>query len=96
MFRSAFSKALTLQLNKSAAHACKKRVLSTCAVTTRSLKFTPCQHYHNTFKRAFASVPESVVIKSASTKNGIDITERAVKVLMMYSFCIVCRINNIK
>lgn len=88
MFRNAFSKALTLQLRKSASHASKKGALSTCAATTRAFKSTPCQRYPiHTFKRMFASMPESVVIKSASTENGIDITEKAVKVICLLSVC---------
>lgn len=30
--------------------------------------------------RLFATIPESVIIKTASAQNGLDITERAVKV----------------
>jgi hypothetical protein len=87
MFRSAFSKALALQLSRSAAHASKKRAFNTCAVTARPLKVAPFPRYHTSFKRTFASVPESVTVKPASTENGIDITEKAVKVdMLIYMF----------
>lgn len=89
MFRKAFSKALLLQLNKSACHAVQPRPLRIPVL--RSLQ--PCQNYlaqHGV--RTFATIPSTAVVKPASTENGIDISERAIKVkeisIRVYIFCI--------
>lgn len=85
MFRNAFSKAISLQLCKSSVQSTlKRRALNTCAVqfinitTTRKL---PLKFIQPTI-RHFATIPESVVVKAASTQEGLDITERAVKVII--------------
>ncbi|KAG2209311.1 hypothetical protein INT46_003980 [Mucor plumbeus] len=86
MFRNAFSKAISLQLCKSSVQSTlKRRALNTCAVqfinitTTRKL---PLKFIQPTI-RHFATIPESVVVKAASTQEGLDITERAVKQLQL-------------
>lgn len=91
MFRSAFSKALSMQLCKlSVQSTLKRRALSTCAVqpintTTTTITTTtrklPLRFIQPTI-RHFVTVPESVVVKAASTQEGLDITERAVKVVI--------------
>lgn len=87
MFRSAFSKALSMQLCKSSMQSTiKSRALNTCAVkainTTTTLNAKPlsARLIQPTLSRHFATVPDSVVVKPASTQEGLDITERAVKV----------------
>jgi hypothetical protein len=82
MFRRSFSKALALQLSKAPCQVNNRRAISTSIVplvkTHRWIQpFTSCQ-YNNT--RFFATIPNSVVTKQASTENGIDISEKAVKV----------------
>lgn len=90
MFRSAFSKALSMQLCKlSVQSTLKRRALSTCAVqsintitaTTTTTRKLPLRFIQPTI-RHFVTVPESVVVKAASTQEGLDITERAVKVVI--------------
>ncbi|KAG2195980.1 hypothetical protein INT47_011485 [Mucor saturninus] len=78
MFRKAFSKALLLQLNKSACHSVQPRPLRTPVL--RSLQ--QCQNNFTSYGvRTFATIPSSAVVKQASTENGIDISERAIKQL---------------
>lgn len=88
MFRSAFSKALSMQLCKSSVQSTlKRRALNTCAVqsinttTTTTTRKLPLRFIQPTI-RHFVTVPESVVVKAASTQEGLDITERAVKVVI--------------
>ncbi|CAO0790641.1 unnamed protein product [Mucor circinelloides] len=90
MFRSAFSKALSMQLCKSSMQSTiKSRALNTCAVkainTTTTLNAKPlsARLIQPTLSRHFATVPDSVVVKPASTQEGLDITERAVKQLQL-------------
>lgn len=89
MFRSAFSKALSMQLCKSSVQSTvKSRAFNTCAVkaihTTTNTRPLSARLIQPTLIRHFATVPESVVVKQASTQEGLDITERAIKVRMRF------------
>lgn len=96
MFRKSFSKALFLQLNKSACHAIKPRTSFTTS-RVNIHRIITCQNYNQYGIRTFATIPSSAVIKQASTENGIDLSERAVKVNdynVFFCFFFVC-INNL-
>lgn len=97
MFKRSFSKALTLQLSKAPCQVNNRRAISTAIVplVTKNRWIQPfksCQHN----VRFFATIPSSVITKQASTENGIDISEKAVKVSLKHILFAVLRINNHK
>lgn len=76
MLRNTVCRALRLQLNRPTCQSIKPRMTLPLIKPNRF----HCQKYVQHSIRSFATLPSSTVIKPASTENGIDISEKAVKV----------------
>lgn len=57
-----------------------RRSMTTIMPVIHNRRFTPFKPCMQQTMRCFATIPPSVVTKPASTENGIDISEKAVKV----------------
>lgn len=79
MFRKTLSKVVGLQLNRSTCTAIKVRMPMPSVGMVNRLQ---CQKYPGFSARTFASLPNSAVVKPASADSGIDISEKAVKVIL--------------
>lgn len=79
MFRKTLSKVVGLQLNRLTCTAIKVRLPMPSVGMVNRLQ---CPKYPGFSVRTFASLPNSAVVKPASADNGIDISEKAVKVIV--------------